>query len=89
MEFEDLKGYPLSYKLQQLRWRSGLTQQEFAEKVGCNFRSVTDWERGKRVPFGRTLEKIRDFYGLPQYFFIENDIETIRMVNSRRKKDSD
>jgi len=88
MEFKDLKGYPLSYKLQKLRWRSNLTQKEFAEKGGFNYRSVTDWECGKRVPFGRTIEKIRNFYGLPQGFFAENDIETIKMGKNRKKRKS-
>lgn len=37
-------------RIHLLRFRSGLTQAEFAAKLGVPIRSMMSWERGTRVP---------------------------------------
>ena len=36
--------------IKELRERYGLTQEQFAQKVGVTFSSVNHWENGKRTP---------------------------------------
>lgn len=36
--------------VKELRERLGLTQEQFAQKVGVTFGSVNRWENGKRTP---------------------------------------
>jgi putative transcriptional regulator len=43
--------YPNIPKLvKELRERLGLTQEQFAQKVGVTYGSVNHWENGKRRP---------------------------------------
>lgn len=36
--------------VKELRGRLGLTQEQFAQKVGVTFSTVNHWENGKRTP---------------------------------------
>jgi len=36
--------------VRELRERLGLTQEQFAQRVGVTFGSVNRWENGKRTP---------------------------------------
>jgi transcriptional regulator with XRE-family HTH domain len=36
--------------IKELRERLGLTQEQFAQRVGVTFSSVNHWENGKRTP---------------------------------------
>jgi transcriptional regulator with XRE-family HTH domain len=86
MEFESLKGYPLCYKLEKLRWIKNLTQEQLAKELGCTPRTIFNWETGYRTPMGRFLEKIRLFYGLPLDFFIGDNIEAIKKAGKKKKE---
>ncbi len=43
----------------QFRVRLGLTQAQFAERVGCSTQAVSFWERGTRTPTGLYAQAIR------------------------------
>lgn len=51
----------------KLRYELGLTQEQFAQKVGVTFSTINNWENGNRKPhpylFNRLLE-IADEAGL-------------------------
>lgn len=68
-KISELQTYSFGCRLQRLRWWNDLTQQEFAELIGCSQSSVSMWERGVCVPYGQTLEKIAELYDLPHDFF--------------------
>lgn len=36
--------------VKELRERLGLTQEQFAQKIGVTYGSVNHWENGKRTP---------------------------------------
>jgi DNA-binding transcriptional regulator YiaG len=38
--------------IRQLRGQLGLTQAEFAARIGCSTQAVSFWERGTRSPTG-------------------------------------
>jgi len=49
--------------VKELRHRLGLTQEQFAQKVGAAYGSVNHWENGKRTPqpfLVRRLLEIKD-----------------------------
>jgi transcriptional regulator with XRE-family HTH domain len=49
--------------VKELRERLGLTQEQFAQKVGTTFSTVNHWENGKRMPqpfFIRRLLELKD-----------------------------
>lgn len=49
-ETQSVKG--LGMGLKKLRQRSGLTQEQLAEKLGVRRASISDWERGTKPPTG-------------------------------------
>lgn len=45
--------------IQAARRRLGLTQTEFAERIGCSVLAVSFWERGTRNPKGLYARAVR------------------------------
>ena len=45
-----MTGPNISKLVKELRERLGLTQEQFAQKVGVTYGSVNRWENGKRRP---------------------------------------
>lgn len=88
-KLEELKIYPVSYRLQQLRWLSGLSQTEFAKLMGCTQATVSTWESGRYTPSGKMILKIIDLYQLPSNFFIDLCIEKVRLQKKRKEKAED
>ncbi|GAB6187532.1 helix-turn-helix domain-containing protein [Thermopirellula anaerolimosa] len=46
--------------VKELRQRLGLTQEQFAQRVGVTFGSVNHWENGKRKPQPFLLRRLLD-----------------------------
>jgi len=50
----------ISNLVKELRYKLGLTQEQFAQKVGVTFSTINNWEKGNRTPhpflFQRLLE---------------------------------
>jgi DNA-binding transcriptional regulator YiaG len=42
------------------RHRLGLTQTQFAERIGCSTLAVSFWERGTRTPTGLYAKAVRE-----------------------------
>lgn len=51
-------------KIYKFRSSLGLTQKEFAEKIGTSQSAVNYWENGKRLPRMEQLFKIAEFMGI-------------------------
>ena len=73
--YEDLRGFPLNQQLRLLRYRRELTQGELAKEIKTTKVSISEWENGKRIPVGRTIERIRQYYGLPIGFLTIDETE--------------
>ena len=54
--------------LRELRREQGITQEQFAEKLGISARTVSRWETGSNMPDIGLLSVIADFYdvGIPE-----------------------
>jgi len=46
--------------IKELRERLGLTQEQFAQKVGVTFSTVNHWENGKRTPQPYLFQRLRE-----------------------------
>ena len=55
------KRSDLARKIRELRTGLGLTQEQFAAKVGVTFSTVNRWESGKSKPSPLALRRIEDF----------------------------
>lgn len=50
----------LARKIRQLRSKLGLTQEQFAAKVGVTFSTVNRWESGKSKPSPLAMRQIEE-----------------------------
>lgn len=50
----------LAKKIRDLRSRLGLTQEQFAAKVGVTFSTVNRWESGKSKPSPLAMRQIEE-----------------------------
>lgn len=75
---DQLKPYPLSYKIQQLRVITGYTQQGLSDKIGVTQALICNWEKDKCIPSQQNLHKLASFYGIPADFFVDFSLESIR-----------
>lgn len=56
----------LALKIKRLRSKLGLTQEQFAAKVGVTFSTVNRWENGRSVPqplARRILKQLAEEHG--------------------------
>ena len=66
--------------LKQLRKEKGITQEEFAEKIGVSGRTVSRWETGSNMPDISLLVDIADFYDVDVREIIEG-VKKSEMMN--------
>ncbi len=62
-------------KIYKLRIYSGLSQKEFADKVGASQSAINYWENGKRQPRVAQLKKIARFLDFPLYDLLDDSVE--------------
>jgi transcriptional regulator with XRE-family HTH domain len=61
----------LAVRLQALRARQGLTLTEASEQLGINRHTLSRLEAGTQRPYGPTLKKLAEGYGVPVEALIE------------------
>lgn len=65
----------LSEKIRALRRKSGLSQDELAERLGVSRQAVSKWELGSAVPIADTLVDIADFFGVSLDYLMRGNID--------------
>ena len=74
-------------KIREIRKKSGLTQEQFSEKIGIESPSLSNIENGKSFPSMQTVLKImEEFDILPQEFFdneyyVDEDFIETKILN--------
>ncbi|MBP5555118.1 MAG: helix-turn-helix domain-containing protein [Lachnospiraceae bacterium] len=63
----------IGHFLKKLRKEKGITQEEFAEKIGVSGRTVSRWETGSNMPDISLLVDIADFYDVDVREIIEGE----------------
>lgn len=75
-------------RLAKLRKEKGLTQQEFAERIGVSLSSVQNWEYGIKNPSPDHVEWIAGYYACtPSYIQGYSDYRTEEERNEAMLKD--
>lgn len=69
--YADAVASGMGGQVRKARVAAGLTQPEFAERVGVKVRVVSHWEAGTRKPW-RYLAEIARATGKPLTFFVED-----------------
>ena len=64
------------YRIAELRIQKGLSQKEFGKQIGAAQNTVSNWEKGNRVPDAPTLNKIANFFGVSVDYLLGNDNST-------------
>lgn len=62
---------PSRHKIALARSIRALTQEEWAERLGCSVFTVGKWERGERTPRGVLLRRLAEESGFPIEWFFE------------------
>ena len=81
----DLKSI-IARNLVYYRKKSGLTQQELAEKLNYSDKSISKWERGEGVPDIYILKQIADLYEITVNDLIETAKEKKPYFKRNKKK---
>ncbi len=53
-----MENKDITMMIKELRKRLGLTQEQFAQKVGVTFVTMNNWEKGHRRPHPFLLKKL-------------------------------
>ncbi|MEW8287507.1 MAG: helix-turn-helix transcriptional regulator [Candidatus Thiodiazotropha endolucinida] len=61
-----MKKKDLSIIIRELRSALGLTQEQFAAKIGVTFSTVNRWENGRGVPSPLAMRQIDDLIKLTE-----------------------
>lgn len=65
--------YEIGERISLARRALGMTQTEFAKLIGCDFKTLSNWERGENVPRRRMLEKISAVTGWDIRYFLRGE----------------
>lgn len=74
-----------SERFRELRKKSGLSQEELAEKLNVSRQAVSKWETGAAVPTADKLAEIADFFGVTLDMLMRGDNSEIPQ---NRREDS-
>jgi transcriptional regulator with XRE-family HTH domain len=72
--------WELGHRIKGLRKQKGLTQQEFAAKLGVTQPTVHRWEKGAFTPDDRMLEVLSDLAGVPTAVFRYGEVRIGRRM---------
>ena len=64
----------LGLKIKRLRQKEGLTQEQFAEKVNVDRRTIARAEDGKHRPSAETMEMIAEAFSVPVSYFFDSSV---------------
>lgn len=80
MEFKD--------RLVKLRKELGLTQEDFAQKIGYTRTAISAWEIGRNEPSNADTVKIADFFGVStDYLLCKTDVRNnMSNINTSNKR---
>lgn len=72
-------------RLAKLRKELGLTQEDFAQKIGYTRTAISAWEIGRNEPSNADTVKIADFFGVStDYLLGKSDIRNPEKVDENK-----
>ena len=67
----------LAEKLYQLRTKSGLSQEELAEKMNVSRQSISKWESANSIPSMDKIVELSKIYGVSTDYLLKDEMEEI------------
>ena len=72
-------------QIKHLRLSLGLSQENFAERIGVERNTISLWEREKQTPSKKHLEDVERAFDLPQgYFVVEQPVATVTNTSNEK-----
>ncbi|MDE7257585.1 MAG: helix-turn-helix domain-containing protein, partial [Clostridia bacterium] len=65
--------YEFGERIYNLRKKSGLSQEEFADKLGVSRQAVSKWETGQSVPDSEKAAAMAKFFGVSLDWLINGE----------------
>jgi len=75
-----MKNKDISKLIKTLRNKLGLTQEQFAQKVGVTFSTINNWEKGTRKPHPFLLQRLLEIAE-------ETGLKSVEKMKSEGKKE--
>lgn len=63
--------------LKKLRIAAGYNQSQIAGKLSVSVSTVSSWESGKKLPYGKNLQKVIDFFSITEADIFADNIEKV------------
>ena len=63
--------------LKKLRTFAGYNQKRVAEKLEVSVSTISSWENGKKLPYGKNLQKLIDFFSISEADIFSEKIDDI------------
>lgn len=82
-----LRSYSLGFRIQKLRLCANMKQSEFGELFGVSQTAVVAWENDEHIPRARVLNTMQMMFELPIDFFIDAEIDRVKLRKKRPKED--
>lgn len=70
----------LSLKLQELRKKNHLSQEELAEKLAVSRQSVSKWEAGQTSPEMKKIIMLSEIFDVPTDYLLKEELESPELV---------
>ncbi|MGI6051612.1 MAG: helix-turn-helix domain-containing protein [Bilifractor sp.] len=67
----------LAEKLYQLRTKSGLSQEELAQKLNVSRQSISKWESANSIPSMDKIVQLSEIYGVSTDYLLKEDMEEV------------
>lgn len=78
----------LSEKIRALRKKSGLSQDELAERLDVSRQAVSKWELGSAMPTADKLVDIADFFGVSLDYLMRGEADGFKPTQSSNARSS-
>ena len=83
-----MKAMEFNKKLQELRKKKGITQEELAEKLYVSRTAVSKWESGRGYPNIESLKAIAAFFSVTVDELLSTDEVIVIAENDKNKKEN-
>ncbi len=67
----------LGNNIKKLRLHGGYKQKDIAKFLGVSVSTISCWEKGKKLPYGKNLKKLIDFFGVSETEIFSNNIDKV------------
>ena len=60
-----------------MRIFAGYNQRQVASQLGVSVSTISSWENGKKLPYGKNLQKVIDFFSISEADIFSDNIDEV------------